>query len=156
MSRGTPISSAADEKRPSGNMLSFAPSPIFNPSWAHRPAVSSPLSSSPIRATSPLSPIDSNTLPQRFSQSSPIQPLKFKYASRAPRPNPVIRKREEVQEKRRSAFLQNVRQKSDDKAWARRDVEGQVRIHHSPISSHFFMTNWIADISCRSLSSHHS
>ncbi|KAF7535264.1 hypothetical protein G7Z17_g13228 [Cylindrodendrum hubeiense] len=113
-------------------MMSFAPAPTF--SWDHRPAVPSPLSSSPIRASSPLSPIDKNTLPQRQIQSSPIQPTKFKFASRPTRPNPVVRKREEVQESRRKLFLQNVRQKSDDKSWQRRDIEGQL-----------LKTSWLAD-----------
>ena len=110
----------------SAKMLSFTPSPIFSGSWHHRPAVSSPLSSSPIRASSPLSPIDRNTLPQRHIQSSPIPPPKFKFATRPTRPNPVVRKREEAQDQRRRSFLQSVRQKSDDKAWQRRDIEGQV------------------------------
>ncbi|KAF4971427.1 hypothetical protein FSARC_1736 [Fusarium sarcochroum] len=115
-------------------MLSFAPTPIFSGSWDHRPAVSSPLSSSPVRASSPLSPIDRNARPQRHIQSSPIQPSKFKYASRATRPNPVVRKREEVQEGRRKLFLQNVRQSREDKVWQRRDIEGQ-----------FVKTNYFAD-----------
>lgn len=107
-------------------MLSFAPTPIFSGSWDHRPIVSSPLSSSPVRASSPLSPISDNTSLPRLSQSSPLQPSKFKYSSRPTRPNPLVRRREEAQNSRRQAFLQNVRQKADDKAWARRDVEGQV------------------------------
>ncbi|KAH6899800.1 hypothetical protein B0T10DRAFT_554369 [Thelonectria olida] len=106
-------------------MLSFAPSPIFSGSWDHRPSVPSPLSSSPIRASSPLSPIEKNTLPQRQIQSSPIQPPKFKFSSRPTRPNPVVRRREEAQESRRKLFLQNVREKSSNKAWQRRDIEGQ-------------------------------
>lgn len=114
-----------NNKHTPDKMMSFAPAPIF--SWDHRPAVPSPLSSSPIRASSPLSPIDRNTLPQRQIQSSPIQQPKFKFSSRQTRPNPVVRKREEVQESRRKLFLQNVRQKSDEKSWQRRDVEGQVR-----------------------------
>lgn len=114
-----------NNKHTPDKMMSFAPAPIF--SWDHRPAVPSPLSSSPVRASSPLSPIDRNTLPQRQIQSSPIQQPKFKYSSRQTRPNPVVRKREEVQESRRKLFLQNVRQKSDEKSWQRRDIEGQVR-----------------------------
>ncbi|KAH7326173.1 hypothetical protein B0I35DRAFT_474856 [Stachybotrys elegans] len=106
-------------------MLSFAPAPIFG-SWDHRPAVPSPLSSSPIRASSPLSPIDRNTLPQRQIQSSPIQAPKFKFASRQTKPNPMMRRREDAQDSRRKTFLQSVRQKADDKAWQRRDVEGQL------------------------------
>lgn len=110
-----------------GNMLSFAPTPIFSGAWDHhRPSIPSPLSSSPIRASSPLSPIHENTLSQRQTQSSPIQPPKFKYAARPTRPNPVVRRREVAQESRRRTFLQSVRQKSDDRAWQRRDIEGQV------------------------------
>jgi hypothetical protein len=108
-------------------MLSFAQSSMGPAPWNHRPTVSSPLSSSPLRASSPLSQIDGNTLSQRQIQSSPIKPPKFKYAARQPRPNPVVRRREETQEKRRQEFLQNVRQKQEDKAWRRRDIEGQVR-----------------------------
>ncbi|KAH7149542.1 hypothetical protein B0J13DRAFT_621390 [Dactylonectria estremocensis] len=113
-------------------MMAFAPAPIF--SWDHRPAVPSPLSSSPVRASSPLSPIDKNTLPQRQVQSSPIQPLKFKFASRPTRPNPVIRRREDAQDGRRKLFLQNVRQKSEEKSWQRRDIEGQL-----------LKSSWLAD-----------
>ncbi|KAF7563006.1 hypothetical protein G7046_g1121 [Stylonectria norvegica] len=136
----TPIFSDSWLQRPSvpsqstDNMVPFAPTPIFSGSWNHRPVVPSPLSSSPIRASSPLSPIDNNTLPQRQVQSSPIPPSKFKFASRPSRPNPVVRKREEVYDGRRRLFLQNVRQKSDDKAWQRRDIEGQ-----------FLKTNWLED-----------
>ncbi|KAK0384934.1 hypothetical protein NLU13_7413 [Sarocladium strictum] len=121
-------------------MLSFAPTPIFgavasSPApWNNRPAVSSPLSSSPIRASSPLSPLDKNTLFQRQTQSSPLQPPKFKFASRPSRPNPLVRKREEAQEARRTNFLQSVRRKAEDKAWQRRDIEG-----------HFLKTSWLAD-----------
>lgn len=108
------------------NMLSFAPTPIFSNVWDHRPNVPSPLSSSPVRASSPLSPIDTNVYSQRQVQSSPIKQPKFKYASRPTRPNPVVRKREDAQESRRKLFLQNVRQNREDKAWQRRDIEGQV------------------------------
>ncbi|KAH8699792.1 hypothetical protein BGZ61DRAFT_451328 [Ilyonectria robusta] len=121
-----------NNKHTPDKMMSFAPAPIF--SWDHRPAVPSPLSSSPVRASSPLSPIDRNTLPQRQIQSSPIQQPKFKYSSRQTRPNPVVRKREEVQESRRKLFLQNVRQKSDEKSWQRRDIEGQL-----------LKTSWLAN-----------
>ncbi|KAI8672548.1 hypothetical protein NCS56_00718000 [Fusarium sp. Ph1] len=123
-----------NQNQTADNMLSFAPTPIFSGSWDHRPSVPSPLTSSPIRASSPLSPIDRNSHPQRQIQSSPIQPIKFKFASRPTRPNPVVRKREEVQEGRRRLFLNNVRQKSEDKAWQRRDIEGQ-----------FLKTNFLAD-----------
>ncbi|KAI1341358.1 hypothetical protein F5Y15DRAFT_354251 [Xylariaceae sp. FL0016] len=97
----------------------------FDFSSPHRPAVSSPLSSSPLRpsqASPPLSLRDPNTLPRRETQSSPIQgpPLKFKYASRSAKPNPLRTGRENVQATRRKLFLNNVRQRSDDKKWERR------------------------------------
>ncbi|RGP59393.1 hypothetical protein FLONG3_11207 [Fusarium longipes] len=116
------------------NMLSFSPTPIFSGNWDHRPVVSSPLSSSPARASSPLSPIDRDAYSQRQIQSSPIKPLKFKFASRPSRPNPLNRKREEVQDSRRKQFLQNVKQSREDKVWQRRDIEGQ-----------FLKTNYLAD-----------
>ncbi|WQF88485.1 hypothetical protein CDEST_13499 [Colletotrichum destructivum] len=115
------------ETRTSANMFSVSgPVPIFTErtSWDFRPAVPSPLSSSPIRAASPLSSIDDNTV--RHTQSSPISQPKFKYASRPARPNPVVRKREEVQESRRKLFLQNVRQRADDRSYQRRDMEGTL------------------------------
>ncbi|KAI0012684.1 hypothetical protein F4779DRAFT_17824 [Xylariaceae sp. FL0662B] len=91
----------------------------------HRPAVSSPLSSSPIRpsqSSPPLSPRDLNTLPRRHTQSSPIQapPSKLKFASRNAKPNPLRLKREDKQENRRNLFLKNVRQRADNKKWERR------------------------------------
>lgn len=125
-------SSPADRPNNNSNMLSFAPAPIFGasmPAWDSRPAISSPLSSSPVRATSPLSPLDKNALFQRQTQSSPLQASKFsKFASRQTRPNPLVRKREEAQEARRTNFLQSVRRKAEDKAWQRRDIEGHVSI----------------------------
>lgn len=63
---------------------------------------------------------------QRQTQSSPIQPPKFKFASKATRPNPVMRRREDAQTQRRKNFLQSVRDKAEDKAWQRRDIEGHV------------------------------
>ncbi|KAL2019702.1 hypothetical protein VTK56DRAFT_9239 [Thermocarpiscus australiensis] len=112
---------------------------------AHRPPVSSPLSSSPIRPPppSPFSPCDPNTLntfrppPQRETQSSPIRApstsanssgsgSKFRYATRNPRPNPVLKRREDAQEGRRRLFLQNVRQRADDKRWERRGGEDEL------------------------------
>lgn len=117
-----------DHSKPSANMLSVAQTPIFNRDNHYRPAVSSPLSSSPVRpgASSPLSPLDRNKLQQRQTQSSPIQPPKFKFATRPTKPNPVVRKREETQEKRRRDFLENVRSKRDEQRWNKRDIEGQV------------------------------
>ncbi|KAL7799072.1 hypothetical protein V8C37DRAFT_398906 [Trichoderma ceciliae] len=115
-------------------MLSFTPKPVH--SWDNRPAVSSPLSSSPVRASSPLSLAEEETrLHRRQIQSSPIRPINFKYQSRPARPNPVIKKREEAQEQRRRSFLQNVRQKAEAKSWQRRDIEGQ-----------FLKTNWLANV----------
>lgn len=124
MQRQTP-----EANKSSANMLSFAPNPIFNWENHHRPAVPSPLSSSPVRASSPLSPLDRNKLLQRQTQSSPIQSPKFKFATRPTKPNPVVKKREETQEKRRKNFLENVRSKRDEQRWNRRDIEGQVGIH---------------------------
>ncbi|ROT41244.1 hypothetical protein SODALDRAFT_330968 [Sodiomyces alkalinus F11] len=111
-----------------------------NPSWNHkhsqnhyRPSASSPLSSSPIRATSPLSPRSENDLNYitRQTQSSPISssgPASkyFRYATRQIKPNPRQQRREEAQESRRKLFLQNVRQRADDRTYQRRDVEGKL------------------------------
>ncbi|KHN95069.1 uncharacterized protein MAM_07118 [Metarhizium album ARSEF 1941] len=105
-------------------MLSVA-APSFG--LEHRPNVSSPLSSSPVRPSSPLYSVDGNVSfsSRRQIQSSPIQQPKFRYASRPVRKNPLLRKREDAQESRRRNFLQSVRQKQDDRAWRRRDIEGQ-------------------------------
>lgn len=114
-------------------MLSFAPAPtpIFTGIWDHRPTISSPLSSSPIRATSPVSPMkDAAFSTQRQIQSSPIPAPKFKFSGRTQRPNPILRKREEKQMEQRRNFLQNVRDKSEDRAWKRRDIEGNVSLHY--------------------------
>ncbi|KAJ3472603.1 hypothetical protein NLG97_g10854 [Lecanicillium saksenae] len=141
-------------------MLSFAPAPIFTTNWDnHRPAVSSPLSSSPLRASSPLGTQDDghNAFLMRQTQSSPIAPPKFKYAGRAARPNPVMRRREDVQQQRRTNFLRSVRDKAEDKAWQRRDIEGQVWILLRSTDRwrnklltllvfKFLKTNWIADM----------
>ncbi|TFB04595.1 hypothetical protein CCMA1212_003680 [Trichoderma ghanense] len=118
-------------------MLSFTPKPVHSNTWDNRPAVSSPLSSSPVRASSPLSATDEpppQSLPRQI-QSSPIRPVQFKYQARPARPNPVIKRREEAQEQRRRTFLQSVRQKAEDKSWQRRDIEGQ-----------FLKTNWLANV----------
>ncbi|KAK4158507.1 hypothetical protein C8A00DRAFT_10768 [Chaetomidium leptoderma] len=130
----------------------------------HRPAFSSPLSSSPIRAASvspppyqqqpqnhqtisqPLSPCNANylnTLPRpRETQSSPIpcpsifdnnavggnsnNNSKFRFATRNPRPNPVLKRREDLQEGRRRLFFQNVRQRQEDKRWEMRGGEDEL------------------------------
>ncbi|KAM7196546.1 hypothetical protein V8F20_007020 [Naviculisporaceae sp. PSN 640] len=135
------------------------PPPIFSFGHAHdasalyRPAVSSPLSSSPIRGSSPsptkprfggsnsqimsspLSARDPNTCALPRVQSSPISGFEengkkktsiFKYANRDTRPNPVAKKREDKQETRRRLFLQNVRQRADDKKWERRGGENEL------------------------------
>ncbi|KAK3365727.1 hypothetical protein B0T24DRAFT_397142 [Lasiosphaeria ovina] len=100
-----------------------------------RPVVSSPLSSSPIRASA-----SSDYSPPRHhhhfraTQSSPIAPpptttasaSKFKYATRNPRPNPVVKRREEAQDSRRRLFLQNVRQRADEHKWERRGGEDEL------------------------------
>ncbi|KAL2269123.1 hypothetical protein VTJ83DRAFT_3969 [Remersonia thermophila] len=138
----------------------------------HRPAFSSPLSSSPIRASSPSppppgdkmqeqqpnpnqpltpwGPNTSNARPQH-TQSSPIFPSrtgltspttpatdqnaagfgygtnpKFRFASRSSRPNPVLRRREDAQESRRRLFLQNVRQRQEDRRWEMRGGEDEL------------------------------
>jgi hypothetical protein len=119
---------APNKSPPPDTMLSFAPQPIFTGNWDHnhRPSVSSPLSSSPLRASSPNSNQDDNMFSQRQTQSSPIQQPKFKFASRQTRPNPVMRRREEAQEQRRKNFLRNVREKAEEKAFQRRDIEGHV------------------------------
>ena len=155
-------------------MPSTPPSFAFGRSrgHAHRPAVSSPLSSSPIRMapSPPLSPCNPNTLNTlpRQTQSSPISastPIysscgsssasastspctstsassssssssKFRFATRNPRPNPRVKRREEAQDTRRRLFLQNVRQRAEDKRWELRGGEDEVRIMrhalHSP------------------------
>ncbi|OAA37939.1 hypothetical protein BBO_07319 [Beauveria brongniartii RCEF 3172] len=123
-------------------MLSLAPAPIFTPTCDHRrPTVSSPLSSSPLRPSSPLGAQEdrySSYAAIRQTQSSPIPSPKFRYAAcatPATRRNPLLRRREDVQQQRRVNFLRGVRDKAEDKAWRRRDIEGQ-----------FLKTNWIADM----------
>lgn len=110
------------------NMFSVATMPIFSDSaWGrHQPAEPSPLSSSPIRASSPLSPLDRNSVPQRGCFSSPPGPPS-KFASRPSKPNPLNRNREEGQQTRRQLFLKNVRGRAEDRAWERRSIEGHVR-----------------------------
>lgn len=120
-------------------MFATMPLPIFtfggsdNPHSPYRPAVPSPLSSSPMRASSPpLSQQELDSLPQREIQSSPIQArpaAKFRFATSAPRANPVVRKREDARESRRNLFLKEVRQRADDKKWERRGGDQEVRHH---------------------------
>lgn len=128
--------------------------PLFTASSPYRPTVSSPLSSSPVRAStpppqptlsssSPLSPCHPNNSNNNNSSSSnfawsrdvqssplPASPSKpvSKFASRGPpRPNPLtVQKREAAQESRRKLFLKNVRQRAEDKRWERRGGEQEV------------------------------
>ncbi|KAK3903836.1 hypothetical protein C8A05DRAFT_32414 [Staphylotrichum tortipilum] len=130
----------------------------------HRPTFSSPLSSPPMRTTSPplyqqsvsqpLSPCNVNHLnsspwqqqhqhQQRSTQSSPIlappafgienvttnsgsNNTKFRFASRNPRPNPLLKRREDAQEGRRRLFFQNVRQRQEDRRWEMRGGEDEL------------------------------
>lgn len=120
----------------------------------YRPTFSSPLSSSPIRAStttppatppSPVSPCSSpifgsistnynnnnNDAPSGDAMSSPAHGAKpniFKFANRGPaRPNPLTaQKREAAQESRRKLFLKNVRQRAEDRRWERRGGEQEV------------------------------
>lgn len=112
----------------------------------YRPTVSSPLSSSPVRASTPsppppapLSPLSSRRpgddsssrdIASRDVQSSPIPAPKslFKFATHGPpRPTPLTaQKREAAQESRRKLFLKNVRQRAEDKRWERRGGEQEV------------------------------
>ncbi|KAK4451860.1 hypothetical protein QBC34DRAFT_399745 [Podospora aff. communis PSN243] len=104
------------------------------PPQMYRPAMPSPLSSSPIRASSVLPPPRStgeSTFNLRDAQSSPLaarsqQDSRFKYATRNAKPNPVVRKREDAQEGRRRLFLQNVRQRQEDQKWEKRGGEEQL------------------------------
>ena len=107
----------------SDKMFAIMPQPpIFQDSTAlFRPAAPSPLSSSPIRASSPRE--DDYT---RDVKSSPIRAPKFKFASRPVRQAPVAQKREVAQEARRKLFLKNVRQRADDQKWERRGGEQEV------------------------------
>lgn len=119
------------------DFAAHAPPALSSPS-AHRPAVSSPLSSSPIRATTPppLSACDANArreiqsspipAPWSSSPSAPAKPVS-RFAARPTRPNPVVsQKREAAQESRRKLFLKNVRQRADDSRWERRGGEQEV------------------------------
>ncbi|SPN97494.1 uncharacterized protein DNG_01008 [Cephalotrichum gorgonifer] len=108
-------------------MFSVASMPAFdeNPWGRYKPAAPSTLSSSPIRAPSPLSPINGNSAPQRSCFSSPPAPPS-KFASRPAKPNPMLRKRDEGQATRRLLFLKNVRERATDKAWERRAIEGNA------------------------------
>ncbi|KAK3307960.1 uncharacterized protein B0T15DRAFT_490569 [Chaetomium strumarium] len=60
------------------------------------------------------------------SCSSSSSNRKSRFATRNPRPNPVVKRREEAQESRRRVFLQNVRQRQDDKRWEMRGGEDEL------------------------------
>ncbi|KAH6641711.1 hypothetical protein F5144DRAFT_610439 [Chaetomium tenue] len=114
---------------------SLSPPPFQN----QQQTVSQPLS--------PCNPNVLNTLP-RHTQSSPTQGGQifypspthnenhnansssnsklFRFASRNPRPNPVVKRREDAQEGRRRLFFQNVRQRQEDKRWERRGGEDEI------------------------------
>jgi hypothetical protein len=51
-----------------------------------------------------------------------------RFASRQSKPNPLRQSRESRQEVRRKLFLDNVRQRADDKAWQRRGGDQEVNI----------------------------
>ncbi|KAL2157681.1 hypothetical protein VTH06DRAFT_5164 [Thermothelomyces fergusii] len=127
--------------------------PVFSSPLSSSPVRASPLSPPPPRPQSrqqPLSPCRPallNTFPRQI-QSSPImgggrqssppsfffsgsendQPSqnKFRFASRNPRPNPVLKRRDEVQEGRRRLFFQNVRKRQEDKRWEMRGGEDEL------------------------------
>lgn len=114
-------------------LATMPPTVSFDFTSPYKPNVSSPLSSSPIRASSsqssppaPLSPRDSNRCNFRFGSSPIPAPKLFKYASRPAKPNPLRQSRENAQESRRSLFLKNVRQRQDDRQWERRGGDQEV------------------------------
>lgn len=121
-----------------GTMFSVATMPSYNPcndgfgsAWNHRPFVSSPLSSSPIRASSPSSPLTerSSSMANRQTQSSPIQPSTFVKFSRYAHQATSARQRKnktEDREGRRKLFLDQVRRRADERTYQRRDMEGTV------------------------------
>ncbi|KAI4598640.1 hypothetical protein KJ359_002530 [Pestalotiopsis sp. 9143b] len=115
--------------------------PIFNfdftTATSHKPTHSSPLSSSPIRASQsspPLSPRDPNTLPRRGYFSSPSKSAFgnqeasrwTRFDARDAKKNPLKQSRENALEGKRKLFLKNVRQRHDDKAWERRGGDQEV------------------------------
>lgn len=129
----------------------------------YRPTVASPLSSSPIRVSSPMTtpPLSPRDLNARAIQSSPIfaaskqdpypSPVIFgsgggssstsRFASRPTRPTPLNLKREAAQESRRKLFLKNVRQRAEDKRWEMRGGEQEVstnnQTNYSLVSFYF-------------------
>lgn len=124
-------------------MFSVAPMPVFTAGGDartstsyhnHQPSVSSPLSSSPIRASSPLSPMNDSSInaTSRQTQSSPLQAKttfdKFsRYANQnTPSVARVRRPRTDARENRRKNFMEQVRRRADERTLQRRDMEGTV------------------------------
>jgi hypothetical protein len=54
-----------------------------------------------------------------------------------------MKKREELQEQRRKGFLQNVRQKAEDRSWQRRDIEGQVGLCKGKVYLYSSANGWL-------------
>lgn len=107
-------------------MLSVAPMAAASATLNHRSIVPSPLSSSPIRPSSPHFPASDSTATRRYVRSSPIRSPPFRFSARPTRPVPLTRRPDEARESRRRNFLRSVRERADDNAWQRRDIEGQV------------------------------
>ncbi|KAK0739933.1 hypothetical protein B0T21DRAFT_363638 [Apiosordaria backusii] len=120
----------------------------------HKPTRSSPLSYAPMRIRSPPTPSDdshdgmlsspigpssSDSSHLRMSQSSPIRPSfetnenygshpKFKFANRNPakNSNPLLKKRQDAQDSRRKLFLNNVRQRQEDRKFQQRGGQDEI------------------------------
>jgi hypothetical protein len=67
-----------------------------------------------------------NYSPNTSASSASSSSSKFRFASRNPRPNPVLKRREDAQDSRRRLFLQNVRQRQEDRRWEMRGGEDEV------------------------------
>lgn len=112
--------------------------------WNHRPFASSPLSSSPTRASSPpSSPLAdrSPNIEHRTVQSSPIRKSsvfdKFSRFSSKSTPRAASHRQRLIdsRESRRRDFLDSVRKRANDRTFQRREVEGTVRIYSISSSS---------------------
>ncbi|CAK7227112.1 hypothetical protein SEUCBS140593_006468 [Sporothrix eucalyptigena] len=120
-------------------MSAFASSPF-------RPSRPSPLSSSPIHATSPTasSQFDTQSLPIQSSQPQQKTSIfnfggetgntttnkgpVFRFSSRPTKPVPRGQQnRDAAQQTRRTLFLRNVRQRADDRSWDRRNFEQELQ-----------------------------
>jgi hypothetical protein len=103
----------------------------FNQESYYSPQVSSPLSSSPTRASS-LSPSNGDIEPTRQNQfpmfSSPSRRNRkdSTFSKRVTRSNPLIHNRDDGRETRRKLFLKRVREDSEDKRWNARGGEDEV------------------------------